>query len=93
MHLSVSTTVAPFIFAILYNYELLNQGHYDLIDDNVSEQIALFDISKEPVKVFFPGEIEELMEMGLFSGLGTDPIEKINRQVESSEKVLKYIRV
>jgi len=76
----------------LYIFELLHQGHYDLIDENVDEQVSLFDISKEPIKIIRDGEIKELCELGLVSGLGTTPAVRLARQVESSKRLIKYIK-
>lgn len=72
----------------LYLLELLNQGHFHLIDENVSEQITKFDISNNPIKTYSLEELKEMQDMGISVNAYDNTLE----QIKSSEKVLKYIK-
>ena len=70
----------------LYLLELLNQGHFHLINENVSEQMSNFDISNSPIKTYSLEELKEMESMGISVNAYANALE----QIKSSEKVLKY---
>lgn len=72
----------------LYLLELLNQGHFSLIDENVSEQISQFDISTSPIKTYTMDDLNELHRLGLSSNARNIAIKK----VEECSPILKYIK-
>lgn len=72
----------------LYMLELINQGYYELIDDNITEQLSKFDISNNPIKTISLDELKALEEMGIASFACHNALQ----QIESSKRLIKHIK-
>ena len=70
----------------LYLLELLNQGHYERIVENVSEQMELFEVTNESCLNY--DELKTLDKLGV----SQNSWEKAVENVGNSKKILKYIK-
>lgn len=73
----------------LYLLELLSRGQFDLLDNkDISDQLALFAISDEPVKTY---TMSDLAEMETY-GFAKAPIDRALTNVRKSSSVFARIR-
>lgn len=73
----------------LYLLQMLVQGNiHSISDENIDEQLRLFNLNLYPTKTILYEYLEDAIECGLID----DSIEKMQEKIEDSQKILKKIR-
>ena len=72
----------------LYLLQMLEQGKFDsIMDENLTDQLGLFDISDKPIERLNINKLKRIYDYGLFPGV----FEAVIADVEKSQKVLQKI--